>query len=354
MQPNAHAKRLWRQWERFSRAGIKLNQKNYTSGQLLAIWATVLVVLYMLLWVSRDDDNANAGGQYKSRTAFNKDTEFWQRRHLIFCVSPGRAGSQYLRNVLDTAEDIIAEHEPEPQMRGSYLQDVILRGKRSETLDERAKVKLDAIKDTLEGTPPEVAYAETNHMFVKTFSDAVLEHLGNSARITIIFLYRPAKDTIWSQLRLGWFTKEHTGRNNWYYDANDVHETERQNSHRTNSSDIVDTLIGYNADVLQRGMELEREINRRQKDGEWERVQIVEAHLADISRGDDSAIKTFLSKLQLKPDREKLKLLKRQDQNARDAKKVETSFGQSQADIEKRLDYMKNKLPLLKQVMYSS
>lgn len=353
MQANPRAKRLWRQWERFSRSGIKVNQKSYSSAYLLAVWATVLVILYFLLWISRREFVNSPSGRYKTEASFQKESQFWYGRHLIFCISPGRAGSLYLRNLLDSADDIIAKHEPDPKMNDKYLEQVILKGKREQTLEERAEKKLKAIRDTLEGTSPDVAYAETSHMFVKTMADAILHKLANTAKISIIFLHRPAKDTIFSQLRLGWFSKDHSGRNVWYYDPNDVHESEKQISYNTNSSNVIDSLIGYNADVLQRGVDLQRLIKQHHKDGDWKFVNLYETTLASISGNSDEGIIKLLSRLGLKVSKPKLKLLRKQDTNARDIKKDKFATSSTVEDVAKRLEYMSNKIPLLKQVMYS-
>lgn len=238
-------------------------------------------------------------------------------------------------------------------MTGVYLQQVILEGKREETFDQRARLKLEAIKKMLEGTPPNVAYAETSHMFVKTFSDVLLDKLGNVAKVSVVFLHRPAKDTVWSQLRLGWFSDGHSGKNMWYYDVNDVHESEQQMSFKTNSSSAIDSLIGYNADVLQRGVELEREINRRRKKGEWKHVRVFESFLSSISGTKQDGVLKLFRRLGLEADMDKLKLLNAQDTNSRDVKKDRYSMKSSPKDVEKRLDYLSDKLPLLKQVMYN-
>mmetsp|Transcript_17050 Transcript_17050/g.45653 ORF Transcript_17050/g.45653 Transcript_17050/m.45653 type:complete len:345 (+) Transcript_17050:65-1099(+) len=54
----------------------------------------------------------------------------------------------------------------------------MIEGHRKETLRERAIEKTAAIAELLEGTLPDVMYAESNHMFVKTFYDAVLASLA--------------------------------------------------------------------------------------------------------------------------------------------------------------------------------
>lgn len=343
----------WRRWERITRNGFSANGKRYSSTQLLQTWALILGVLYILLY---------SGGSglisFNHRTAnldssIELDAEFFRGRHLIFCISPGRSGSKYLRNVLNVAEGIIARHEPEPKMNGDILEKVIVQGRRKETFEERSSLKLRGIREALEGTPSDVAYAETSHMFVKTFADVVLEEIGNLANVSIIFLRRPAKDTVWSQLRLGWFSEGHSGKNHWYYDPNDVHLSEQQLSFSTNSSDPIDTLIGYNADVLQRGLELEREVRKRHKKKEWRHVRVFELLLMDISGSTaEAGVLRLLSNLGLKVDRSKLSLLAKQDTNARDVKKERVQQDRTIEDVTRHLEFMKNELPLLRQVLY--
>lgn len=342
----------WHRWERFTKYGVKVNGKRYTSTQLLQAWALVLAVLYILLWLSGAVPDVLSLGRLGD-SSLEVDEEFWRGRHLVFCISPGRAGSKYLRNVLDTAEGVIARHEPEPKMNGVFLEQVILQGKREETFEERANIKLAAIRDALEGTEPDVVYAETSHMFVKTFSDIILDKLGDVAKISIVFLRRPAREMVWSQLRLGWFSKGHSGKNVWYYDPNDVHPSEKQTSYVTNSSNPIDTLIAYNADVLQRGVELEREVKKRRKERRWRNVRTFETLLLDIS-GDaaEAGVLKLLTRVGLRADKDKLDLLRQQDRNARDAKKDRVLLGVKREEVDERLEVMKNKLPLLRQVMY--
>lgn len=332
----------WHRWERFTKYGLRINGKRYTATQLLQVWALVLIALYILLYIHGT-----------GRGVFELDEEFWRGRHLIFCVSPGRAGSKYLRNALEVTDGVIARHEPEPKMNGHFLQQVILEGKRQETFEERANLKISAIRDALEGTDPDVAYVETSHMFIKTFADVVIDKLGGVAKISIIFLRRPIRETVWSQLRLGWFSKGHSGKNVWYYDTNDVHESEKQISYVTNSSDPIETLIGYNADVLHRGMDLEREVKKRHRKREWRNIRFFETLLLDISgeAAEDGVLK-LLSMLGLRADMRKLRMLKDMDRNARDVKKDRVSLKVTIADVDKHLESMKGKLPLLQQVMF--
>ncbi|KAI0562752.1 hypothetical protein FGB62_54g11 [Gracilaria domingensis] len=235
-------------------------------------------------------------------------------------------------------------------MTGSYLQRVILQGMRKETFEERAKIKLAAIRQAIEATAPNVAYAETSHMFVKTFADVVLHHLADSANISVVILHRPARDSIWSQLRLGWFSPAHSGKNVWYYDINDVHDSERHVSYSTNSSNPIDSLIGYNSDVLQRGLELKRLIENKHREGVWNNVHVIETWLQYVSDA-ENGVQHFLSSLGLKTDLHRLAQLKTLDINARDVKKDKFVTKATIDDVDARIQYMLNKLPLPRQAL---
>src|SRR5688500_15217716 len=88
---------------------------------------------------------------------------------LIFCISSGRSGSDYLRRLLSTAPNVSAFHEPQPDMSGEYLAMVMEQS--LEKTKERRILKADALKQDLAGMPARQIYAETNHMFIKTFHD---------------------------------------------------------------------------------------------------------------------------------------------------------------------------------------
>lgn len=334
---------LWRQWERFTVSGVRVNNKRYTAAEALFAWFILLVSLYLLrMFMSSNPQDAV---DLANRFALATDPDFWEGRHLIFTVSPGRAGSKHLRDVFNVADDTIARHEPEPKMNDDVLQHVLLEGRRAETVARRAASKLGAIRDELEGTAPHVVYAETSHMFVKTYSDVVLQYLANVANISVVILHRPLRDVVWSQLRLGWFSPKHSGRDIWYYDVADLHESERMVSLSSNFTAAVDKLIAYNADVRQRAVELRRQIRTQQAKGEWKNVQVIDVQLADLSS--TSGVSSFLSRLKLHEDKHRLQLLSEQDSNARTEKKDRVHTDVTLSTVDSRLDHFANKLPML-------
>lgn len=252
-----------------------------------------------------------------------------------------------MRNVFDLGQDVIARHEPEPRMHDTFLKDVIISGKRKETWYERASIKLSAIEQTLEGTPKSIVYAETSHMFVKTFADIVLEKLGDDCKISIILLQRDLKETVMSQLRLGWFSQGHPGKNVWYYDVNDVHQSEAMISYKSNSSDPVDSLIAYNTDIFQRGIFLQKLIRRKHEMGNWKDVNVHTVKLEEITKNEMHNVPLLLRKLGIVVDSERLKMLGTQDKNSREVKKDRYDVNVSVEDINQRIEYLSNKLPML-------
>lgn len=313
MPPRLNTVNIWRQWERFTISGIRINNKRYTATQGLLTWLLLLIGLYVLRLLAKnssdwdDDDWSN-----------DLSVSFWKDRHLIFCISPGRSGSLHVHNVLDAASETRSFHEPEPKMTGSVFQSVFLKGKREETFETRSALKLGAIRKQLEGTSSNVVYAETSHMFIKTFADIILQ-LGDIANITIISLHRPLNQIVLSQLHLGWFSPNHSGHHEWYYDVSEVHESERVLPLGLKFTTAVDRCIAYNADILQRGEDLRHDVHEMQQAGRWENVHFVDVNITHLSS--PSNVRLFLNTLGLGVDQRRLQLLSNQDDNQRETKK---------------------------------
>lgn len=325
---------------------IQINGKKFTSFHFLQSWAVVLASVYFCAWLSTTVAFTRTGAERAS------DEEFFKDRHIIFCVSPGRAGSKYLSDVLSVGDGVIGLHEPEPKMTGDVLKQVLLEGRRAETFEQRKKEKIGAIREVMEGMDKSVVYAETSHMFVKTFEDVVLETLGNVAKITVVYLRRPLKDVVWSQMRLGWFGKGHSGKDVWYYNASSVHPSEKA-WNDGNASDVLDLLIGYNMDVLKRVGELERRIELKHRMGSWKKVKFAEVLLMDLS-GDsmDAGVMQFLRRLGLGIDLRKLDTLKNMDRNEREYRKERVRMKLTPGDVEARIAKLKRDTPSLKSVLY--
>src|SRR4051794_15459968 len=94
-------------------------------------------------------------------------------RKLIFCINSGRSGSKYLAQLLGTARNVKAHHEAEPKMNGEFID--MINTQPLEATREKRRVKVNAIVDLLRASGRKDVYAETNHTFIKTFYDVVLE-----------------------------------------------------------------------------------------------------------------------------------------------------------------------------------
>jgi hypothetical protein len=109
-----------------------------------------------------------------------------------------------LTNLLSTAENVVSYHEPDPQMCEEY-NDLVIRYGYEKTYKDRC-VKANAIKTLLKTLPKETIYAETNHMFIKTFFDVIMhEFASKDYEINVIVLRRFLPAVLKSRVELGHF-----------------------------------------------------------------------------------------------------------------------------------------------------
>jgi hypothetical protein len=112
-------------------------------------------------------------------------------RRLIFVISTGRSGTDYLSHVLDLFQDVYAVHEPEPSFTNAFRTIAAAPPlARQFWLDH----KLPAIARS-----PAPIYAETSHLACKGFLESGID-LG--LRPTLIHLVRRYRDTARSMLAL--------------------------------------------------------------------------------------------------------------------------------------------------------
>lgn len=124
-----------------------------------------------------------------------------KNRRLIFTISPGRAGSEYLATLLNTAENIHALHEPRPRINGRLLW-MAMNRPAGESYGQR-RIKLLGINRSLSHLDSNSIYAETSHMFIKSFHDVVLDYYEN---VEVIILRRPLHQILKSFIELGFFS----------------------------------------------------------------------------------------------------------------------------------------------------
>lgn len=137
---------------------------------------------------------------------------------FIFCINSGRSGSKYLSKVLGTAKQVISFHEAQPTMTGEYL-DWINHHPYAATFQAR-QTKVSAIQTQLAEAPNASVYCETNHMFIKTFFDVVLDAFGT--QVEVILLRRRLAAVLKSFLELGYFSNQNVVWPKWMSSPNAV------------------------------------------------------------------------------------------------------------------------------------
>lgn len=136
-------------------------------------------------------------------------------RRLIFCITSGRSGSQYLAELFRTARRVQSFHEAPPTMSGEPLR--LVNALPFEASREARRIKPEAIADLLRRMPPEDIYAETNHMFIKTFFDVVLARFPN---VDVVILRRGLPHVLKSFIEMGYYSPLNPGALDWMSSPN--------------------------------------------------------------------------------------------------------------------------------------
>jgi hypothetical protein len=138
---------------------------------------------------------------------------------LIFSINPGRSGSKYLSQLLGTAAEVTSFHEAQPPMVGNYLQ-MIERKPYEQSLKQR-KIKSITIQNQLLLFLEGQVYAESNHMFIKTFFDVILKDFKHT-NIQVITLHRNLAQTLKSFIELGYFSSHNKYWPLWFSSPNAI------------------------------------------------------------------------------------------------------------------------------------
>ena len=173
-------------------------------------------------------------------------------RHL-FCINAGRSGSNYLAEILGTAQGVAAFHEAEPAMQGTPLHRVNTAPLSSSYAERR--VKLDGIARLLAGRPWATMYAETNHMFIKTFFDVVLHELHE---VEVIHLRRDPARVLKSFVEMGYFSSLNQVWPDWMSSPNAVTAACRAPA-EDQALDQFDRCIAYLQDIDARAARFRRD-----------------------------------------------------------------------------------------------
>lgn len=136
-------------------------------------------------------------------------------RRLIFCINSGRCGSKYLAELLGTAAGVRSFHEAPPAMSGHPLH--LVNALPLSASRATRRVKADAIAEMLRAMAPHEIYAETNHMFIKTFFDVVLADFPGS---DVVLLRRSLPAVLKSFVEMGYFSPLNPVARDWMSSPN--------------------------------------------------------------------------------------------------------------------------------------
>ena len=215
------------------------------------------------------------------------------RRH-IFSINSGRSGSEYLARILDTAKNVVAFHEPHPDGAGRAItrfpatRPTMLERALYPPMYVRKLSKVRAIRRTTEHLPESQIYAETNHMFVLSFHDVVMNHLRP---VDVILLRRHMLATVRSFIELGYFTPNCPFTRFWFTSPNSPSAAVRALA-PDHQLDQVDQIIGYLIDIEARAQRFIRNHPATRV------IEMRLAHLNDLAR-----VRTMFAALGLTPSR---------------------------------------------------
>jgi len=115
----------------------------------------------------------------------------------IFSINTGRAGSDYLTELLSKAENTVSTHEPLPVMMGKPMQQ--FNAGDEDALRALMPLKLREIEKSR--GKGELIYCETSHMFIKGWGYLIPEYLPQD-EVGVIILRRDVGKTVHSMLRV--------------------------------------------------------------------------------------------------------------------------------------------------------
>ncbi|KAK4524978.1 hypothetical protein GAYE_SCF07G2882 [Galdieria yellowstonensis] len=239
------------------------------------------------------------------RTQFNRETDFFRNRKVVFVATAGRTGTGYLAKLLSLTENTVSLHEPWPRLEGRDLENSLLKkgmAERSRTARKRKKV--GQIRQLLSASCSTTSYVETSHMFIKTMADFLIEELSSAKNFFIVVLRRNLVATINSQYTLGWFHPAHGGYRRWYYSIHDVSEENRVlvPDRPEREYDVIDKLIAYNLDIELRIQKLI--LCLRSNPRKYRHVHLIPVNLESLNS--TSHILNFLGRMQFSIEQDKM------------------------------------------------
>lgn len=195
---------------------------------------------------------------------------------LVFSINSGRSGSDYLYHLLSTAGNATAFHESQPSMAGSRMSRVPAA---NPTLWDRAFYagmywkkyqKVIAVRKSLREIPAGHAYVETNHMFILTFYDVIMNHFSN---VHVVLLRRYLPWVVKSFLDLNMFRDGDNTTKYWTSSPNSPSAAVAPLA-PDDELDQIDRCIGYVIDVEARAQRFKRD---------YPTAPVIEKRLPDLN-----------------------------------------------------------------------
>lgn len=212
---------------------------------------------------------------------FNKKN--LERRRMIFSINPGRSGSNYLADLLETSDSTASFHEANPNMSGDTI-DLINKYPMVDTLKIRKKTKLLFLKKQLLAIPENLVYCDTNQQFIKSFYDVVLSTFSN---VEVIVLRRDFVSVLKSFVQLGFYTENHRATKKWMVSFDSPNFCFNP-PYSKEKLDPIDSIITYL-------IEIELRIEKFKKD--YPNVNIIEVYLDQLM--DKTEVKKLFEKLNI-------------------------------------------------------
>ncbi len=242
---------------------------------------------------------------------------------LLFSINSGRSGSNYLAKLLGTAEEVVSYHESYPTMSAEYLT-MVNKFEYQKSVFKR-KRKNSSIKEVLFQLPEDKIYCETNHMFIKTFFDVVVQEFP---KVEVIILRRYLPKILKSFIELGYFSERNKHWKFWMSSPNaataaipciDVDK----------NLDQWDLSIAYLIDIEARAKRFQQE---------YPNIKTHEVRLESLN--DFTNIKSLFKQLSITPTETTKKLCGQQINQRKNTKKKysseqEVSYSYCQERIEK-------------------
>jgi hypothetical protein len=195
-------------------------------------------------------------------------------REVIFSVNSGRVGSKFLAELVETSAEAHGLHEPQPPMKGRFL-DLVTTAPEAASFAER-RIKADAIRSWCSEHATKPVYCETNHLFIVTFQDVAV---ASFPRMKVVYLRRALPSVVKSFFERGFFSDLSTTWQKWHISPNAVTAAIPAIA-PDDQLDAVDRIIAHLIDIEARGARFR---------GAHPEVACVDARIEELSSPEGAA-----------------------------------------------------------------